>query len=229
MMRNIRPDRFARCALLLALLASTAAAAAPQLYDVEVIVFTRDAPGGDGELAAGTAAPGQGHDAYVPGEFTELSSGAYRLNNIRGGLSAARGYHVLLHRAWRQPGLDRAQAVDYPVHAQTGSGSIDGTVTLILERYLHLDVDLRLVTAGGGASALYPAASGRPAYRLTEKRRIRSNQLHYFDHPRFGVIARVTPYESPEAPAAADAMAPDDAATGGQEEEPVTADEQPAR
>jgi hypothetical protein len=226
MMRNIRLHRFARC-VLLALLASTGAAAAPQLYDVEVIVFTRDAPGGDGELAARTGAPGQAHGAYTPGEITELSSGAYRLNNIRGGLSAARGYHVLFHRAWRQPGLDRAHAVDYPVHAQTGS--VDGTITLIRERYLHLDVDLRLVMAGGGASAPYPAASGRQAYRLTEKRRIRSNELHYFDHPRFGVIARVTPYESPEAPAPADALAPEDAATGAQEEEPVTADEQPAR
>ncbi len=36
-------------------------------------------------------------------------------------------------------------------------------------------------------------------YELSEKRRIkRSGTLHYFDHPRFGMIAIVTPYQSPQ-------------------------------
>ena len=27
---------------------------------------------------------------------------------------------------------------------------------------------------------------------------MRSRELHYFDHPRFGMIAMVTPYDAPE-------------------------------
>jgi hypothetical protein len=37
-----------------------------------------------------------------------------------------------------------------------------------------------------------------PTFRLAEKRRITSSELHYFDHPRFGMLAMVTPYEPPE-------------------------------
>ena len=38
-------------------------------------------------------------------------------------------------------------------------------------------------------------------YRMKQSRRMRSNETHYMDHPRFGIVARVTPYESeqPEA------------------------------
>ena len=42
-------------------------------------------------------------------------------------------------------------------------------------------------------------ASGSPVYELSERRRIKkSGTVHYFDHPRFGMIATVTPYQSPQ-------------------------------
>jgi hypothetical protein len=78
-----------------------------------------------------------------------------------------------------------------------------------------------------------PAAGGtaaRSAYRLSERRRIRSGELHYFDHPRFGVIARVTPYQAPDEPAAPGPEAepaPQDAAPGVQEDELLPEDEPP--
>lgn len=231
MMRPDRCNHLPRYLLLLALLACASATAAAQLYDVEVIIFSQNGAGGSEQTTA-AGAPAQARGAFPPGDFTELTSGSYRLNNIRGGLSAARGYHVLSHRAWRQPGYDRAHAVDYPVHAQAGNGrdSVDGTITLIRERYLHLDLDLRLMTSGGDMPALYPnAPDSRPAYRLVESRRIRSSETHYFDHPRFGVIVRVTPYGTGEEPAPAAETVPEDAAAGAQEEEPAPADDQLTR
>ncbi|MGB5299133.1 MAG: CsiV family protein, partial [Thiogranum sp.] len=36
---------------------------------------------------------------------------------------------------------------------------------------------------------------GVPEIRLRQQRRMRSKELHYFDHPRFGVIALITPYQ----------------------------------
>jgi hypothetical protein len=33
---------------------------------------------------------------------------------------------------------------------------------------------------------------------------MRSKELHYIDHPRFGVIALITPYETVQAPAETD-------------------------
>lgn len=35
-------------------------------------------------------------------------------------------------------------------------------------------------------------------YRLKEARRIKSKEIHYFDHPAFGILLHVTPYELPE-------------------------------
>lgn len=51
-------------------------------------------------------------------------------------------------------------------------------------------------------------------YRLTEQRRVRRDELHYFDHPQFGIVAKVSAYEppvpdaTPAAPAAAPAPLP---------------------
>ena len=140
---------------------------------------------------------------FPENRFTELSPQFYSMDNIRGGLAAARGYSVLFHRAWRQLAYDRASAIDYPVHsfANKGSNSVEGTITLIVERYLHLDLDLLLMQAGSRRPVLYSDGPGSvPAYRLNEKRRVRSGELHYFDHPQFGVIARITPYIPPEQP-----------------------------
>jgi len=32
-------------------------------------------------------------------------------------------------------------------------------------------------------------------YRLYETRRMRSKEIHYFDHPMMGIVVKVTPYE----------------------------------
>lgn len=35
-------------------------------------------------------------------------------------------------------------------------------------------------------------------YRLNQNRRIKLNEIHYFDHPQFGIIIQVSPYEAGE-------------------------------
>jgi hypothetical protein len=34
-------------------------------------------------------------------------------------------------------------------------------------------------------------------YSMIQSRRVRSNEVHYFDHPLFGLIVQITPYEFP--------------------------------
>ncbi len=239
-MTRSRPLRLTRRIFLCCCLLSGALQAAQNLYDVEVIIFTTQGTGDDGELM-GKPAP----DAALPtgvfpeDQFTELSPDYYTLDPIRNTLSATPGYSVLFHRAWRQLGYDRAAAVDYPVHslAANGRDSIEGTVTLIRERYLHLDMDLLLMTAAGSGAVLYSDEPGSvPAFRLSENRRVRSEELHYFDHPRFGVIARVTPYEAPEQaqePVLPEPVGDEDAGAALPETEtaaePATADDQLTR
>jgi hypothetical protein len=179
-----------------------AAVAAPAIYDVEIIIFRHNMKSDAGEQWTTPATSDlQPTRVFSQDEFTELARTLYRLDGIRGGLRNSSGYSVLFHRAWRQVGYDAAHAIAYPIHsfAENGRDSIEGSVTLVRERYLHLDVDLLLMKTSGAAPAQYSEGpNSAPAFRLREKRRMRSRELHYFDHPRFGMIAMVTPYDAPE-------------------------------
>jgi hypothetical protein len=162
-----------------------AAGETPAQYDVEIIVFRNLAGQADGEQWPEADAPMP--DAYRPpardAAAADLAASPRRLQRIADALDRSGAYRVLEHRAWRQTAHDRSLAIALPVIA--AGGQLDGTVTLVRERFLHLDVDLVLESI----------------YTLDETRRVRSGERHYFDHPMFGVIAEVTPYSAP-APAA---------------------------
>jgi hypothetical protein len=89
---------------------------------------------------------------------------------------------------------------------------------------LHLEPDLHLKLPATKQEVLQPAEPAQPAsggfgsffgvseepapilierpflqdYRLHQTRRMRSTEIHYFDHPLIGVISIVTPYEFPK-------------------------------
>lgn len=97
---------------------------------------------------------------------------------------------------------------------------LEGTIRLVLSRYLHLEVDLTYHEADevGPGDANQPAehvwmeevpdesrpgtekSGGHRLFRLQEARRMRSREIHYLDHPMFGVIAVATPSEPPLQP-----------------------------
>lgn len=89
---------------------------------------------------------------------------------------------------------------------------LNGTFTLRRGRYLHVDVDLdyRLNEApsktppveGNRLGERMQDAAPPPVaryVRMVQSRRIRSDELHYLDHPLFGVLFLVTPYPLPPA------------------------------
>jgi hypothetical protein len=177
-------------------------AAQPASYDVEIVVFAYRNMAANGEQWS-TAVPQKSASAghYNDGQVQELPVGAYQLNSISNGLRQSSSYSVLFHRAWRQPAYAEANAVDLPVHAvaTSGNNTIEGSVRLIRERFLHLDADLLMMSTGNYNPVMdVNTAPAARVYSLQEKRRIKSKVTHYFDHPAFGMIARVTPYYSPE-------------------------------
>ncbi len=203
---------------LLCLSGGPALAEFPPIYDVEIIVFRHLAPSDGGERwntpVINTYASQR---AFPEDEFTELAYRLYQMKGITRALENSRDYEVLYHRAWRQLAYDKRNSVAYPVETEIENGkqkSVRGRVRLIRERFLHLDVDLFLMALQGQASA---SPDNRiPQFQLNEKRRIRSGELHYFDHPRFGMIARVTPYrpagspaETPDTPTSASGWLPE--------------------
>ena len=85
--------------------------------------------------------------------------------------------------------------------------SVRGTIRLYVARYLHVEAHLIYEN---------PYAANQALFELRESRRMRSGELHYFDHPVFGALVRVTPYQPPggeflqdqSAPAPADEAQP---------------------
>jgi hypothetical protein len=67
---------------------------------------------------------------------------------------------------------------------------LDGTIRFFMSRHLHLDVNLlfRESVAAG-------EQRGTVVYHLSEQRKLKSQETHYFDHPKFGVLVRVMPLD----------------------------------
>lgn len=102
---------------------------------------------------------------------------------------------------------------DAEIHPEPSTG-FNGTVGLQRGHYLHLQVDMvyreanrEKLTQNNRYDFLQPENDfySEPedearftVYRMKQKRRLRSGETHYFDHPRFGLIAKVTPIELPE-------------------------------
>jgi hypothetical protein len=119
----------------------------------------------------------------------------------------------------REPDLaatagDAAQATEEntgPSPAAEPPHILDGTFTLRRGRFLHVDVDLgytKTVSVEQAATTTdtppVPPQATRYYVRMTDSLRVRNDQLHYLDHPLFGVLFMVTPYEPDGADAASD-------------------------
>lgn len=192
------------CGLLaLALVASASAQQTGlQSYDVELIVFRTLATKATAEewrLEAGsfeqTVAPAEqdpqdDEPAAAPApsapstSFPALPSAKFKLTAITDTLRRSRNYQPLAHFGWTQPGFARGDArylsVAEGVPPDSGLG---GQIALSRGRYLHLTLDLTFDSPEEGGQRMV----------LRQTRRMRSNERHYIDHPKFGVVAIITP------------------------------------
>jgi hypothetical protein len=190
-------------------LASTAET--PRQYDIELVIFRNLVVDDGGELWPVEYPDWFEHELepeepeMPAGAVTWLPKSQFRLNAVRNALARSRPYRPLAHLAWRQSvsGRRQAKAVELPIESGRDGAYVDGLVRVAVARYLHLDLDLRLhlpelaETASSSDIDSSSADYGVADIRLKEQRRMRSKELHYFDHPRFGVIALITPYERP--------------------------------
>ncbi len=82
--------------------------------------------------------------------------------------------------------------------------TIDGILKLHLGRYLHVEADLlyRSQTEPQENNTFFmtldESEQPQTLFRMHQKRRMRSGELHYFDHPMFGLLVKIIPYELPE-------------------------------
>ncbi len=82
--------------------------------------------------------------------------------------------------------------------------TIDGIFKLHLGRYLHVEADLlyRSQTEPQENNTFFmtldESEQPQTLFRMHQKRRMRSGELHYFDHPMFGLLVKIIPYELPK-------------------------------
>ena len=124
-------------------------------------------------------------------DFIPLDDASMELNSVFRRLDNLDAYQPLVHLGWIQTTKSAANAVPYQIHIRDqGRDDVSGSITLYRERYLHLELDLALDPAVDEYGTDVQA-TGRKQHKLTESRRIREPSSHYFDHPLFGVIARI--------------------------------------
>ena len=214
----------------------------------------------EAELIGAVDGPGTGADASElsldsASLMTQLGKQQRTLNDMAMQMRLRKGYRLLFHEAWFQQ--LRSSRSSTPVFIEGGQWfdpyfELSGTVTIALDRYLHVRTSLWLaefikrsevaavpwharmsssiqynlptrdqalnrslpsnsaplvseseLTLNGEQQAFFEYSQANVAnrgshvaevvYTLNEARRVNSTEYHYFDHPRFGVIVKLTP------------------------------------
>jgi hypothetical protein len=138
----------------------------------------------------------------------------FTMTDILSRLERLDAYEPIMHFAWTQATYPQEETleIELPALGEPPEG-LTGSFMLYLSRYLHLVVDL---TLDDPASPLDPVAIEELAvtygddrvgfgyedqemapirFRIQENRIFKNGDLRYFDHPKFGVLAKITRVE----------------------------------
>ena len=130
--------------------------------------------------------------------FVQVPSSGFRLNAEASRLSQD-GYQILMHTAWLQQFLGQTSR---PIHLYTdqtysqGDSELDGTLTINKDTYFNVNANLILTEPMNDLSntqQVISSGDGMAHFTLSETRRMRSNELNYFDHPLMGMLILITP------------------------------------
>jgi hypothetical protein len=151
-----------------------------------------------------------------PFRLALLTEDEYSLRDALRKFELLDAYETLAHFGWTQPAFPEEETPAIELSLLTEPvNNLDGTFTLYLSRYLHLVVDLALDAPSefeeevidddsffsfGDAQRQYGEESERlpVRFRIQEDRIFKNGDLRYFDHPRFGILAKVTRVEEAE-------------------------------
>jgi len=123
------------------------------------------------------------------------------LKTVAAKLSPKKGYKILFHKAWSQDTRSDSEMPTLMVESAKGNSQLAGTIKLYKSRYAHVDFDLRLDRRIPGKikpdfmlQQKFSPEEIQPenwVFQLKESRKIRPNQLHYIDHPLFGILVQL--------------------------------------
>lgn len=189
---------------------SVAIMADERWYQVEVIVFSQNAQNTEVfeqtspelSLPANLAFLSQSEYALPsllqnPVAYARVKPEDRLLNGSYNNLQRNSNYQPLLHESWVQPA--KSNQVNKGVHLGVKGNNneediLNGILKIQRGHYLHLIMDMEY--APGQFTSTDETAFSEPViYHLKEKRRLRLNEVHYLDHPTFGIIVTIKPLE----------------------------------
>ncbi len=201
--------------------------------------------------------PNEAEAAPRPTPFIALPASQREFRGKAAYMARTGEYRILFHEAWAQPVMGREQAIPLVLDRSGDSGDwpeLQGSITLHVARYLHLETRLWLNTRGeylpgdwrmpsaplgppsvitvepelpeseladpndllpGGEVTVYeseafgdldlpmeeeeeelePQSPWRHAVLLEQRRRMRSLEVHYLDHPLLSVVIKLEPID----------------------------------
>ncbi len=155
--------------------------------------------------APGWDTPAEVQKPEPPVTYQQLSADKLRIADVFSRMRRSANYRPLLHLGWIQSGAEEtvSQAVRVALNSEEDPTSItnqqilDGFVKMRKSRFIHIEADLVyflpqtafMETSKHGYASLV---------RLQESRKMRLNELHYLDHPLFGVVLYVSPLQPEE-------------------------------
>ena len=216
-MRTIRQLFFSLCITGLLLSLATPAFAA-RSYLVELAVFTTQNAGNtekwtsvdkplNARKMSRAVIPGQGNLKLEqePAELKQSVFSSY-VNRIRKNPRRK----VILSTHWVQPVSSPASTIIARIseqkdtaysatenHAAIIKPLINGFINFYLDAQYTLEADIRYTPPYRPSILDEEPDSGPVSYRIYEKRRMKSGELNYYDHPKFGMVLLVTPVEAP--------------------------------
>lgn len=175
----------------------------------------------EGDLVFDDSDAGTVEEAPLPEadgpEFVLHGQDEFTMTDIASKLERLDVYRPVMHFSWTQATRPEAETQPIDLHslAEPPQG-LEGSFTLYLSRFLHLVVDLALEQRPGladpfaidepvseyrdgrGGASYGEAVPPRVRFRIFEDRIFKSGDLRYFDHPKFGVLAKITRVEEPD-------------------------------
>jgi len=127
--------------------------------------------------------------------LTPLPDSSQVLRNSALRIQSQLNGQILFHKRWIHPLTENQQTNPwFQISGTADNGfSLNGYLRWSIDRFIEVDADLRMTRTG-----VLQAPDGTPqneVYVLKEFRKMSSKDIHYLDHPAFGVIIAAEPIE----------------------------------
>ena len=152
--------------------------------------------------------------------FFQNDSGAdFAMEEIVQTLKRSKNYRVIDQNSWFQKIIDQSLAPAVLIKTEIDNGDIVvGEIKAYKKRFLHLDTNLYFAKESIDPSSfkktvklkehikkgefiineinLFENEELEFLYQINHSRKVRSKELHYVDHPKFGVIFQISPVKN---------------------------------